>query len=96
MFGSREDPATGSAASALTSYLSLQHTGTPGRYKYHITQGVEMGQQSEIAVEVSTRSSDASTNKSGAGMAIDEVLLGGSAVLNMQGTLEVPDDDSEE
>ncbi|KIW21435.1 hypothetical protein PV08_02015 [Exophiala spinifera] len=89
MFGSREDPATGSAASALASYLSLQ-TGTAGRYKYHITQGVEMGQRGEISVEVSTTTAAAATEGV---VEISEVLLGGSAVLNMQGTLEVPDSD---
>lgn len=89
MFGSREDPATGSAASALSSYLSLQ-TGTPGRYKYRFTQGVEMGQRSEISVEVSTTTSTRSEADS-TGVGIGEVLLGGSAVLNMQGTLEVPE-----
>jgi len=84
MFASREDPATGSAASALTSYLSLQQ-GKPGRYKYLLTQGVEMGQRSEISVEVGV--------KTGAdGVEIDEVLLSGSAVLTMQGTLEVPEE----
>ncbi|KIV87679.1 hypothetical protein PV11_03210 [Exophiala sideris] len=84
MFASREDPATGSAASALTSYLSLQQ-GKPGRYKYLLTQGVEMGQRSQISVEVGV--------KSGAdGLQIDEILLSGSAVLTMQGTLEVPDE----
>ncbi|KAI1610997.1 phenazine biosynthesis protein-like protein phzf family [Exophiala viscosa] len=84
MFATREDPATGSAASALTSYLSLQQ-GKPGRYKYLLTQGVEMGQRSQISVEVGV--------KSGAdGLEIDEVLLSGSAVLTMQGTLEIPEE----
>ncbi|KAK4934519.1 hypothetical protein LTR10_024236 [Elasticomyces elasticus] len=84
MFASREDPATGSAASALTSYLSLQQ-GKPGRYKYLLTQGVEMGQRSQISVEVGV--------KYGAdGLEIDEILLSGSAVLIMQGTLEVSDE----
>ena len=83
--GSREDPATGSAASALTSYLTLNQ-GKPGKYRYHITQGVEMGQRSEIFVEVAARK-----KASGDGLEIEEVLLSGSAVLTMQGALEVPE-----
>lgn len=82
--GRREDPATGSAASALTSYLSLKE-GKPGRYSYRITQGVEMGQRSQIFVNVGVRE-----KASGDGVEIDEVLLSGSAVLTMQGSLQIP------
>ena len=85
MFGSREDPATGSAASALCSYLSLKE-GSAGTYRYRLTQGVEMGQRSEIFLEVRVRE----TQGGGGGVEIDEVLLSGCAVLTMQGTLEVP------
>jgi predicted PhzF superfamily epimerase YddE/YHI9 len=93
MFGSREDPATGSAASALASYLALQ-TGRAGRYKYRLTQGVEMGQNSQIAVEVSVKLATAITeNSTNDKVEVDEVLLSGSAVLTMQGTLEIPDDE---
>ena len=44
-----EDPATGSAASALGAYLTLsqEKKGT----KFRMTQGVEMGRKSVIAVE---------------------------------------------
>jgi len=83
--GSREDPATGSAASALTSYLSLQ-AGRPGRYSYHITQGVEMGQKSEIFVNVGVKE-----KASGDGVEIEDVLLSGCAVLTMQGSLAIPE-----
>ncbi|KAJ9604292.1 hypothetical protein H2200_011126 [Cladophialophora chaetospira] len=86
MFASREDPATGSAASALTSYLSLQE-GNPGRYTYKIVQGVEMGQKSEIFVEIGVREGNG-------GVEIEEVLLSGSALQVMQGTLEVPSSDA--
>ena len=83
MFATREDPATGSAASALCSYLSLQQ-GKAGTYKYHLTQGVEMGQRSEIFVEVRVKEAQD-------GVEIDKVLLSGCAVLTMQGSLEVPE-----
>ncbi|EXJ84227.1 hypothetical protein A1O3_04894 [Capronia epimyces CBS 606.96] len=82
--GSREDPATGSAASALTSYLALQE-GKPGRYRYVLTQGVEMGQRSQIFVEVGVKSRD-----DGPGVEIAQVLLSGSAVQVTKGSLEVP------
>ena len=85
MFASREDAATGSAASALSSYLSLQE-GKAGRYKYAIVQGVEMGQRSEIFVEVGVKDG-------GNRLEIEDVLLSGSAVPVMQGTLEVPSPD---
>ncbi len=87
-FGSREDPATGSAACALASHLSLGED-RPGRYKYHLTQGVEMGRPSDIFVEVAVRLSskpDASPGQ----LEIEEVLLSGSAVLTMEGTLKIP------
>ena len=84
MWADREDPATGSAASALASYLSLQK-GKAGRYAYRILQGVEMGQRSEIFVEVGVQD-----GKDG-GVEIEEVVLSGSAVQVMQGTLEVPE-----
>ncbi|KIW87905.1 uncharacterized protein Z519_11489 [Cladophialophora bantiana CBS 173.52] len=82
--GSREDPATGSAASALAAYLSLQE-GRTGRFRYAIVQGVEMGQRSEIFVEVAVKAAAGPE-----GLEIEEVLLSGSAVHVMQGTLEVP------
>lgn len=48
----REDPATGSAASALTCYLAMQSMGVEKRpeqtMRFLVTQGVEMGRKSEI------------------------------------------------
>jgi PhzF family phenazine biosynthesis protein len=82
MFATREDPATGSAASALTSYLALQE-GKAGRCTFKIVQGVEMGQRSEIFVEVGVRHGKD-------GVEVEEVLLSGSAVAVMHGTLEIP------
>jgi PhzF family phenazine biosynthesis protein len=80
----REDPATGSAMSALTSYLSLR-SGRGGRYRYDIVQGVEMGRESDIFVEVAVKDSRD-------GVEIGEVLLSGNAVQVMEGTLNVPED----
>jgi PhzF family phenazine biosynthesis protein len=76
-----EDPATGSAASALGAYLTLsQQENKKGRAKFRITQGVEMGRKSVISVET--------TVKEGGGK-LEDVWLGGTAVVVMQGTLKV-------
>ena len=74
-----EDPATGSAASALTSYLSrVNKEQTTPVCRYEITQGVEMGRESNIVVEITLKDDE-----------IDTVHLSGNAVKVMQGTLTV-------
>ena len=79
-FGSREDPATGSMGSALCSYLSLiEKTGQQVR-QYKLTQGVEMGRQSEISIQVTLNAS---------GGSIKEIQLSGEAVKVIEGTIEV-------
>ncbi|KAI1143096.1 Diaminopimelate epimerase-like protein [Hypoxylon sp. FL0543] len=75
-----EDPATGSAASALASYLTL-HEEKRGR-QFKITQGVEMGRESDIRVETTVR------ERSG-GLELEELWLGGTAVVVMKGSLTV-------
>ncbi|KAJ4287048.1 hypothetical protein N0V88_007813 [Collariella sp. IMI 366227] len=67
-----EDPATGSAASALASYLTILKRAVEGA-RFTITQGVEMGRRSEIEVEIVARVDDGEVR-------IGEVLLGGTAV----------------
>ena len=76
-----EDPATGSAASALTCYLALQEEPAKRTIRFKVTQGVEMGRKSDISVEV-TKTSD--------GNAIEKVVLSGTAVRIMEGSLEAP------
>jgi PhzF family phenazine biosynthesis protein len=80
MWGSREDPATGSASSGLGAYLALQEDAAKGNgpFKYKLTQGVEMGKKSEIGVEVSKD-----------GNKIVRIGLSGTAVKVMEGTLEI-------
>lgn len=51
IIGSLEDPATGSAASGLASYLTST-AGKEGTHEYAFVQGVEMGRRSEIGVNV--------------------------------------------
>ncbi|KAI1259262.1 hypothetical protein F5Y18DRAFT_410250 [Xylariaceae sp. FL1019] len=77
-----EDPATGSAATALASYLTLNEEKSGGNF--HITQGVEIGRKSVISVETTTKGA-----RVGDGYQLDELWLGGTAVVTMQGTLEV-------
>ena len=78
--GPIEDPATGSAASALTAYLSITE-GKPGEtMSYTVTQGVEMGRRSDIRVQVVLKEDG-----------IDEVILGGGMVRVMEGRLTIPE-----
>ncbi|KAJ1326384.1 trans-2,3-dihydro-3-hydroxyanthranilate isomerase [Microdochium nivale] len=77
----REDPATGSAACALCAYLSLTEKGGRAVRKFHLTQGVEMGRESHIYVEVRLGEDD---------NCISEVLLSGSAVKVIEGTIPIP------
>lgn len=76
--GCGEDPATGSAACTLASFLALQTGGTSKTVNYAIEQGEEMGRRSVIGVTVML---DAT------GKAVGNVVLSGSAVPVMQGTL---------
>ncbi len=76
-----EDPATGSAASALASYLSLEDGRKGQTHQFTITQGVEMGRRSDIDVEV-TLAEDST---------IQEVKLGGTAKQILEGTVAYRD-----
>lgn len=72
-----EDPATGSAACALSCYLALKFGQSK---KFEVIQGVEMGQKSVIGVDVGL-------NETRDG--IKSVRLRGSAVRIMEGVLRV-------
>lgn len=77
--GTLEDPATGSAASALAAYLSLTE-GTPeGTTRYEVVQGVEMGRRSEIIIDVTLNT----------GNTISKIFLEGGAVRVMEGRLSI-------
>lgn len=77
--GPLEDPATGSAASDLAAYLSLNEGKAGETLKYELVQGVEMGRRSEISIEVVMA-------KDGG---IETVYLQGGAVQVMEGRLVV-------
>jgi len=74
-----EDPATGSASAALSSYLSLQNKAVQGA-TIAITQGVEMGRKSDITIRTELEGD-------GEKLAIKKVFLGGKSVVVMKGTL---------
>ncbi|KAK4227748.1 hypothetical protein QBC38DRAFT_443380 [Podospora fimiseda] len=72
-----EDPATGSAACTLASYLSLTEKAEKGA-RFEITQGVEMGRKSEIVVNATVGKGE-----------VKEIFLGGTAVVVMNGSIFV-------
>lgn len=74
-----EDPGTGSASAALCCFLAVTE-GAKGLTSFHLTQGVEMGRQCDILVEV-TLDED--------GKMVRDVRLSGTAVNVMEGTLIV-------
>lgn len=87
-----EDPATGSAASALGCYLSLKRDGggdhDDGKgveeVRYRVTQGVEIGRKSDIELDVVS-----SAGGEGGARKIEEVRLGGAATVIMTGDIRV-------
>ncbi|OTA99534.1 hypothetical protein M426DRAFT_325064 [Hypoxylon sp. CI-4A] len=86
--GSREDPATGSSASALCGFLTLSEEGAeegegPTVRRFEVVQGVEMGRRSEIRVQVALEDDDRTKVK--------EIRLEGNAVMIMQGRIPIPD-----
>jgi PhzF family phenazine biosynthesis protein len=76
-----EDPATGSAACALASFLALTGVGVQGKVgRYEMIQGVEMGRRSVIGVDVEVE---------GGGQKVQSVRLSGEAVQVMEGKLRI-------
>ena len=78
-----EDPATGSAACALACYLAL-HRLSVDSIQFRLTQGVEMGRESLILVDVVVEMDSDGNRK------IKTVHLSGNAVEVMSGTLRIP------
>ncbi|OLN90161.1 putative isomerase [Colletotrichum chlorophyti] len=75
-----EDPATGSAASALTSYLSL-HELSEESISFEITQGVEMGRKSNIFIDIRVGKDADGARK------LETLHLGGTAAKVMSGSI---------
>ncbi len=78
--GVNEDPATGSAASALAAYLAIRHPLEDGSLQWIIEQGFEMGRPSILTIEADKENND-----------IRAIRVGGSSVLVCQGKMEIPD-----
>jgi trans-2,3-dihydro-3-hydroxyanthranilate isomerase len=74
--GLPEDPATGSAACAVTEWLVRYHGLRNGTGRWTVDQGVEMGRPSRINIEA-----DVVENK------ITAVRCGGTAVIVSQGRI---------
>ncbi len=77
--GVDEDPATGSAATALAGYLGIRHQGN-GTLSWVIEQGFEMGRASLIQVEADVDHGN-----------ITEIRVGGASVIVSQGVMKIPD-----
>ncbi len=77
--GVEEDPATGSAASALAGYLAKRERLRDGTTRWRIEQGIEMGRPSLIDVEADARDG-----------VLTAVRVGGSCVVVSEGHLSVP------
>ncbi|KAK2060084.1 phenazine biosynthesis-like protein [Colletotrichum caudatum] len=75
-----EDPATGSAACALSGYLSL-HVLSEESLSFEITQGVEIGRRSHIYVDVKVGKGPDGVRR------LETLHLGGKATRIMSGTI---------
>ena len=76
--GAREDPATGSAASAFAGVVMEFDRPGDGEHTLVIEQGVEMGRPSSIVLGLEVE-----------GGALTSATIGGSAVLIAQGTIDL-------
>jgi trans-2,3-dihydro-3-hydroxyanthranilate isomerase len=78
-FGIGEDPATGSAATALAGYLGVRDARQEGTLRWVAEQGFEMGRPSRLEIEADkTRG------------AITAIRVGGASVLVAEGTFDIP------
>lgn len=74
-----EDPATGSAATALGGYLGARDPRRGGTLRFIVEQGFEMGRPSLLEIEVDKKEG-----------AIHEIRVGGASVLVSEGMMEIP------
>jgi trans-2,3-dihydro-3-hydroxyanthranilate isomerase len=74
--GVAEDPATGSAAAALSGWLARHMSTGDGRHRWSVLQGEEMGRPSTIDLEYEQRGAEATVAR-----------VGGGAVMVTRGTL---------
>lgn len=77
--GVAEDPATGSAATALGGYLAAHRAETTGTFRWTLEQGLEIGRPSRLQV--------AADKKDGV---VTAVRCGGACVAISEGTISMP------
>jgi trans-2,3-dihydro-3-hydroxyanthranilate isomerase len=78
--GIEEDPATGSAATALAGYLGVRADTSQGTLQWVVEQGFEIGRPSLLHIEADTKDGE-----------ITEIRVGGSSVLVSEGTMVIPE-----
>ena len=76
--GGREDPATGSAASALAGHLAVS-SGTTGSFRWDIKQGVEIGRPSQIFASADFDGSDWVIRIAGKAVVVGTGMLKGAS-----------------
>ena len=79
--GIPEDPATGSANTALAALLASLDPKADGELRYRIAQGVEMGRPSVLEARVEKRGGE-----------VVAARIGGTSVLVGEGWIEVPEE----
>jgi trans-2,3-dihydro-3-hydroxyanthranilate isomerase len=77
--GILEDPATGSAATALGGYLALREPLTEGTLHWRVEQGFEMGRPSILEVFTEKKQGE-----------ITKISVGGASVLVSEGIMTIP------
>ena len=79
--GIPEDPATGSANTALAALLASLDPKRDGELRYRIAQGVEMGRPSVLEARVEKRGGE-----------VTAARIGGTSVLVGEGGIEIPEE----
>ncbi len=76
--GIAEDPATGSAATALGGYLAARDTAADGTLRWTVEQGYEMGRPSVLEIEVDKTGGE-----------VTGIRVGGKSVMVMEGSIQL-------
>jgi trans-2,3-dihydro-3-hydroxyanthranilate isomerase len=78
LIGIPEDPATGSAAAAFAGVIMARDKPGNGVHQHILTQGIEMGRPSQIVLTLHVH-----------GGLLEEVSIGGAAVIISEGTIDL-------
>ena len=78
LIGITEDPATGSAAAAFAGIIMAQDRLSNGVHQHILAQGIEMGRPSQIVLTLHVH-----------GGVLEEVTIGGAAVIISEGTIDL-------